>query len=227
MIASIALVAIGFGLATISGIKGLGYNHTIVETMQLEQKYKAKFNQLSESRIDSTTSTSNMQHIVQAVEKIENKYLVDPESMFALISRDMSIFSDIRVKKIDWFVSNISSSLNRDEVVWGKAKKRDQRKSEKRNKNLPKPKKGFFEIANIDGEFLNFDGNFRYALSAVDDLEKSMSESGNYYSVEVTKRPLDIEPENRLSGDVGAVRGSRQVKAEIGLRLVREVKRDE
>jgi hypothetical protein len=43
----------------------------------------------------------------------------------------------------------------------------------------------------------------------------------------VTKRPLDIEPENRLSGDAGAVRSSRQVKAEIGLRLVREVNRDE
>jgi len=225
--ASLALVAVGIGLATTSGVKGLLYDSTIVETVQIEQKYKAKFNQLSESRIDSTTSTSNMQHIVQAVEKIENKFLIDPESMFALISRDMSIFSDIRVKKIDWFVSNISSSLKHDEVVWGKAKKRKKRKSEKRDKNLPKPKKGFFEIANVDAEFLNFDGNFRYALSAVDDLEKSMSESGNYFSVQVTKRPLDIEPENRLSGNAGAVRDSRQVKAEIGLRLVREVKRDE
>ncbi len=226
-VASIALVAVGFGLATTSGVKGLGFHNTIVETTQLDQKYKAKFNQLSESRVDSTTSTSDMAHIVQAVEKIENKYLVDPESMFVLISRDMSIFSDIRVKKINWFVSNISSSLTTEEVVWEKAKKRSKRKIEKRKKNAPKAKKGFFEIASVEAEFLNFDGNYRYVLSAVDDLEKSMSESGNYFSVEVTKRPLDIEPEKRLSGDAGVLRGNLQIKAELGLRLVREVKRDE
>lgn len=222
---SIALIALGFGLATTSAVKGLLYSNTISETQLMEQKYKAKFNQLSETRIDSTTSTTSMQNVVQTVQTIEKKYLVDPEDMFALISRDMSIFSDIRVKKIDWFVSNYSNSLEPTDVVWGKARPRKNTKDDK--SKLPKPKKGFFEIATIEGEFLNFDGNFRYALSAVDDLEKSMVEAGNYFSVEVTKRPLDIESDNRLSGDAGASRGSNKAKAEVGLRLVREIKFNE
>ena len=53
-----------------------------------------------------------------------------------------------------------------------------------------------------------------------------MSESGKYYSVEIIKRPLDIEPENELSGDVGAGRDARQLRAEVGIRVVREVLRD-
>ena len=57
--------------------------------------------------------------------------------------------------------------------------------------------------------------------------EKSMSESGNYYSVEITKRPLDIESDNRLSGAAGATRNADQIKAVFGLRLAREVKLDE
>ena len=100
------------------------------------------------------------------------------------------------------------------------------RRDRNRDRSKPKPKKGFFEVANVEGEFLNFDGNFRYALSAVDDLEKAMAESGNYYSVEVYKRPLDIESDNRLSGDVGAGRGNRLVRAELGFRVVREIKQD-
>jgi hypothetical protein len=75
----------------------------------------------------------------------------------------------------------------------------------------------------VEGEFLNFDGNYRYALSAVDDLGKAMSDSGNYYSVEITKRPLDIESDNQLRGDVSVGRGTRLLKAEVGFRLVREV----
>jgi hypothetical protein len=69
--ASIALVALGVGIAMTSGVKGLLYNSTITETTLIEQKYKAKYNQLSENHIDSTTSTTNMQHIVQPVETLQ------------------------------------------------------------------------------------------------------------------------------------------------------------
>ena len=79
----------------------------------------------------------------------------------------------------------------------------------------------------MEGEFLNFDGNFRYALSAVDDLEKTMAESGKYYSVEITKRPLDIEPENSLMGDVGAGYNAGKLSAQVAFRVVREIVKDE
>ena len=224
--ASIALISVGIGMAVTSAVKGWLYHDTINETTLIEQKYKAKFNQLSETRIDSTTSTTSMQHIVQAVDTIQGRYLRDPEEMLAMVSNDISIFSDIRVKSLNWFVSNVSDSEEADEVVWGKAKVKRKRKVKKKDRNAPKPKKGYFEIVNVEGEFLNFDGNFRYALSAVDDLEKTMSESGKYYSVKITKRPLDIEPDNQLSGDAGAEHKDRQVRAEVGFRVVREVPED-
>ncbi len=220
--ASIALITIGLGMAMTSAVKGLLYHNTIGETTLIEQKYKAKYNQLSENRIDSTTSTTSMQNIVLTVDTVQKKYLRNPEEMLAQISNDVSIFPDIRIKKVDWFVSNYSDSEEPGEVVWGKPKKR-KRSTDKKNKNAPKPQKGYFEIARVEGEFLNFDGNYRYALSAVDDLEKTMSESGKYFSVEITKRPLDVESDNRLSGDAGASRSGRLAAAELGFRVVREV----
>jgi hypothetical protein len=225
--ASIALISVCMGIAVNSAVKGWLYHDTINETSLIEQKYKAKYNQLNETQIDSATSTASMQHIVQAVESIEGRYLHDPEEMLATVSNDISIFSDIRVKKLDWFVSNVSDSKKSEEVTWGKAKVRRKKKADKKDRNAPKPKKGYFEIVNVEGEFLNFDGNFRYALSAVDDLEKTMSESGKYYSVEITRRPLDIEPENSLSGDAGAGRKGNQVRANVAFRVVREVVKDE
>jgi len=218
--AAFALLAVGFGMAATSAVKGWLYQETIVETALIEQKYKAKFNQLSENRIDSTTSTTSMQHIVQTVDILRDQYLRDPEEMLAMISNDVSIFPDIRVKKIDWFVSNYSDSEDPKDVVWGKPKKITR--SSDRSK--PMPKKGYFEIALVEGEFLNFDGNFRYALSAVDDLEKTMAESGKYYSVEITRRPLDIESDNQLTGNVGVVGSQRRTStAEVAFRVVREV----
>jgi len=217
--ASVAMLAVGLGFAVSSAVNGWLYQETIVESALVEQKYKAKYNQLSENRIDSTTSTTSMQHIVQTVDTIESLYLHDPEEMMVLISNDVSIFPDIRVKNIDWFVSNYSASESAKDVNWDKA----PRPSRNVDRNKPQPKQGYFEIANVEGEFLNFDGNYRYALSAVDDLEKTMVESGKYYSVEITKRPLDIESDNQLSGSVGTGERSRDSVAELGFRVVREL----
>jgi len=224
--ASIALISIGIGMVVTGLVKGWLYQDTIDETTLIGQKYMAKFNQLNETLTDSTTSSGSMKNIVQTVETIRGEYLRDPEEMLALVSNDISIFPDLRVKKMDWFVSNISSSVSTEDVGWGNAKKRRTQTAKNQDRNAPEPKKGYFEIVNVEGEFLNFDGNFRYALSAVDDLEKTMSESGKYYSVEIIKRPLDIEPENALSGDAGAGRNSGKLRAEVGIRVVREVPRD-
>jgi hypothetical protein len=217
--AAIALLAVGFGMAATSAGKGWLYQQTVDETSLIEQKYKAKFDQLSQNRIDSTTSTTSMQHVVQTVDILRDKYLRDPEEMMAMISNDVSIFPDIRVKKMDWFVSNYSDSKGAKDVNWDRPPNINRSK----DKNKLKPKKGYFEIAQVEGEFLNFDGNYRYALSAVDDLEKTMVESGKYYSVEITRRPLDIESDNQLTGSVGVGRQQRTMNAELAFRVVREV----
>ena len=107
-----------------------------------------------------------------------------------------------------------------------KIKRQINRKKSNATSKL-KAKKGLFKIALVEGKFLNFNEDFRYALSAVDDLEKTMAESGNYFSVEITKRPLDIESDNRLSGDVSISGRGTTPEALVAFRVVREIKRDD
>ena len=225
-LATIGIMASGIGLASASLVKGLLYGQTVNDARLIEQKYQAKFNQLSENRIDSTTSTTGMQNIVQTVEAIEKRFLQDPEEMMALVSRDVSLFPDIRVSKMDWFLSDFSDTEDAESVGW--SNKQVKRKNNRRdNKKRQKRVKGFFEIALVEAEFVNFDGNYRYALSAVDDLEKTMQESGNYFYVEITKRPLDIESDNRLSGDASSKNIRNDKVAKLAFRLVRKVENSE
>ena len=69
-------------------------------------------------------------------------------------------------------------------------------------------------------------GDFRYALSVVDDLEKAMIESGEFVLVEVTKRPLDVESDNALSGNLGARGNGKGDQAVLEFKLIREVKKN-
>ncbi|MCP3688300.1 MAG: hypothetical protein GY784_07795 [Gammaproteobacteria bacterium] len=226
-VATVAFFAIGVGLLTTSLVRSWIYSNTIYESTLIEQKYRAKFNQLSETIIDSTTSTASMQHIVQTVENIEAKYLQEPEGMLSLISRDISLFSDIRVKNIEWFLSAVSNAETATDVSWDNRQAARQGSRSASNANQQKPVKGFFEVANVDAEFLNFNGNYRYVLSAVDDLEKAMMESGSYFHVEITKRPLDIESDNSLTGDAGVGKAIGDNRAELSFRVVREVETGE
>lgn len=218
---SIILIALGLGLFATSVVKAMLYQQTVNEMLLIEQKYNSKFNQLSESRSDSTTSTINMRDIVQTVETIEQNYQFRPNEMLELISQHISLFDSIRLKNLEWYVAKSESAKSAGEVIW---EIKDARKS--RRRNVSKGKKGLFEIAVIQGEFLDFDGNYRFALSALDDLEDAMRVSGSYDKVEIIKRPLDIESENMLSGDVSTDITSSINKAEFAIRVVREVNTD-
>ncbi len=224
--ASIALIAIGLGLTSTSMIGGWVYNNSITEMDLIEQKYESKFNQLNENTIESAISTATMRDIVEVVEIMQKRYLSDPQELLSLVSRDISLFSDIRIKKVEWFTSKHSDAETVDEVSWGKAGKKKKKKKTSTGKKTSNPK-GFYEIVTVEGEFLNFDGDFRYALSTVDDLETALIESGNYISVDIIKRPLDIEPENTLSGDVSVKTSFREPVAELAFRVVREVTFDD
>ena len=224
--ASIAFFSIGIGLASTSLVEGWVYNNTVTETNLIEQKYKSKYNQLSENIIDSTTSTKSMQNVVKLVGLMQKRYISDPEELLSMVSRDISLFPDIRVNNVEWFTSKFADAASASIVNWGKGKGKKKKKPVGNKKNFLA--NGFFEIAVVRGQILNFDGDYRYALSTIDDLETALNESGNYYLVEIIKRPLDIEPGNTLSGDFSASgRVTQKPVAELAFRVVREVTYDE
>jgi hypothetical protein len=219
---SIILIATSTGLFATSVVKGMLYSKTVNEMQLVEQKYQSKFNQLSASRTDSSTSTTTMQAVVKTVEKIDKFYQARPEDLLVKISQHLSLFDLMRLKKLDWFISNSADAISISDVSWG-----GKNSGRGRNRSTAAVGKDLYEVAVISGEFLDFDGNYRYALSAVDDLEDAMKVSNDFDSVTVLKRPLDIESNNRLSGDVSSDIKRSENKAEFSIRVVRKVITDE
>ncbi len=219
----IILIASSIGLFAKSAATGMLYSKTVNEMRLVEQKYQSKFNQLLASRTDSNTSTTTMQAVVKTVEKIEKFYQARPRDLLVKISRHLSLFDSIRLKSLDWFISDSADAKFSKDVSWGGQKK------PKRGRRQASSVAGkeLYEVAVFSGEFLEFDGNYRYALSAVDDLEDAMRVSNDFDSVTVLKRPLDIESNNRLSGDISSNIARNENKAEFSIRVVRKVKTDE
>ncbi len=220
----VALVTVALGLLGGSLIKGWLYDDSVEEMKLLQQKYESKYKQLSSTRAGSEVSTAMMQNVVKTVERLEKTYQQRPQPMMILISQQISLYDSMRLTRYDWFLASSSDATGAQETGWGKAKQRNRRT--RRGRGQPGAQKGLFEIAVFSGQILDFDGNYRYALSAVADLEDAMRVSGWYDQVEVLKRPLDIESEKQLSGELGIDKRSQQGKAEFTIRVVRKVNTD-
>lgn len=219
-IISVALIAIALGVMATSIVKGFFYQESVKEMALLEQKYNSKYNQLNEQRVDSTTGTIKMKNVVQAVEKIEKSYLNSPYELMALVSQDIALFPDMRVNDLEWFLASSPTANKADEQV-----KKTTNRRRSRNRRTPNPGNKLFEIITIKGELINFEGDYRYALSVINDIEDTMKVTKKYHEVVITKRPLNIESNERLSGDVSnRLNKARSGKrAEFGFRVVREV----
>jgi len=139
----------------------------------------------------------------------------------AMVSQDISLFNEMRVNELDWILATDVAAINADEQKVKETKPRGRK-----SRNRSKRKNKLFEIVTVSGDLLNFDGDYRYALSLIDDVENTMTVSDKYDQVEVLKRPLNIESNESLSGDVNVKvnsRGALNKKAEFTIRVVREV----
>ena len=222
---AVSLIAVSFGLFLIFILSAIHYQDITDEMTVLEQKYRAKFNRLNEQKVDASTSTLNMKNVIQAVDKLNNHYLHTPAPMLAMVSQDISLFPDMRVTHVDWY---LASSMTADKADEQKKAAAPDRRS--RNRSATRSGEKLFEIVRVDGHLLNFDGDYRYALSQIDDMEDSMRVSKKYTQVEITRRPLNIESDETISGDAGRTlsRDSQSAKvAEFSFRLAREIKLNE
>jgi len=224
-VASVALIAISIGLLSLSIAKGVLYESSVKEMKLLTQKYGSKFNQLNEQKIDSDISTINMKNVVQTVDRLKKTYLRSPQQMMAMVSQDVALFPDMRVSSMEWI---LASSMDAEETdAQAEKVKKDQRRRRSRGRSSKQQK--LFEIVRVNGELLNFDGDYRYALSLVNDIEDTMKISNKYDRIEITQRPLNIDSDETLSGDVSIKvnkRSSGNKKANFSFRVVREVNLD-
>ncbi len=218
---AVSLLAISLGLLAIFLAKGFLYESSVKEMAQLEQKYKSKYTQLNEQKVDEDISTTNMKNVVQTVEKLKSTYLRSPRQMMAMVSQDIALFNEMRVNTLQWFIASSADATTADSQ---QAQKKPDRRSRRRRRANPAQNK-LYEILEVSGELLHFDGDYRYALSLINDFEDTMKVSNKYHLVEITERPLNIDSKESLTGDVSnkVNRKSTTKTANFSFRVVREV----
>ncbi len=216
-IVGIALFSIGMGMGMTHAIQGYLYQDHISELNSLTQQYDIQHKQLNEKTKTLPASTVNMKSAVKIAEIIKTYYKHSPKTFLTNISQDLMLFSDLRATNIDWFISDKIERKSLSEVAWGGKPTRSRRRVVQSNF------KGYYEILILDGEFLNFNGNYRYTLSVLSDFANLLKESGKYDTVEILSQPLNIGENATLKG--AAIEGKKTKKdtAKFKIKITKKV----
>jgi len=148
---------------------------------------------------------------------IKLNYSHSPEELLTNISQDLMLFADIRVTYINWFISNDKELTGATAVKWSGIKKK-RRRGQKRSKF-----KGHYEIVQLKGEFKNFNGNYRYALSVLSDFENLLKESGKYDEIKVLSKPLNVDADSTLKGSATVKKSIKNNKATFSIKIIKKV----
>lgn len=220
-IVGIIIFTVGLGFGMSSAIQGFLYQQNMSELESLQTQYDIQFRQLLEKTKSLPADTKSIQHAVNQAELIKKYYTRSPQEFLTAISQDLLLFADLRVGNLNWFISNDPRLKTKLEVTWGKSKKRKKRL--KRGEKRVKPINGYYEILVVEGDFVDFNGNYRYALSVIADFEDLLKESGKYDSVEILKRPLNIDTNTSLQGDASTKNSKTTFDAGFKIKLTKKV----
>lgn len=134
----------------------------------------------------TTVSAGDMKTAVTLMRQFD-KYFPPPEEILHDLSRVLDKFTRIRSDKIAWQTSGADAA----------------------------PSAYPAQIITLDGELLDFGGDYRSALAYLERFQQALAQHG--YAVTVQKMPLDISPKGSISNDLQT---SPEKLAQFTLKLV-------
>ena len=74
----------------------------------------------------------------------------------------------------------------------------------------------YYQIARLDGSLEPFDGDFRKAISTINDFSAVLRKEDSVHEVSIISLPLDVNPDTSLQGNTSTVKN----EAKFSLRIV-------
>ncbi|MGH8657791.1 MAG: hypothetical protein ACREV4_04730 [Gammaproteobacteria bacterium] len=188
-------------------VDGLSLRYRAVDARQKALFYQARFEEARKRLPPTAVAPSEIKAAIEMVDTLD-KRKATPFALMGAISAALASFPEVSIETLTW---EASSSPNKPT---GSAAGVTPAAA------APSPAGNYlyYQIATIEGEILPFDGDYRAALSLVDDFSAALRSSGQVVEVQIEQRPLDVSSEAMLSGDVGSE--GREKKARFALRII-------
>lgn len=204
---SIAAIIAGANLLIAANL-GQQLKATAAETQHQEQLY----DEVAQNFPKTSLPGSDLKIAIEMADKIRELNRT-PQRMMKAVSAAVDVQPEIMLNRMHWKLTEDPNA--RDEEEKGAA-------TNGNNQPIVPPvtPNGFYEIAFIDGEISNFNGDYRYALESVNRLVEGLKQNKSVEQVAIVQQPVNTSSLVNLQGSTLDEQAQQLPAAQFKIKLI-------
>lgn len=189
---------------------GLDHKQNVIQAETKSKFYNTRYQIAREGLPEVPVEPAGLKVAVELHDNLSN-YKSTPLQTIRLVSLGLNKFPTIKLNNFRWAASidpNLKVGSSRSAVNQGVVG----------FSNVNSDDLGYlyYQIANIDCDVAHFDGNYRQAISLINEFAEILREKGNVHDVSILTFPLDVRSTSIMQGNTE----SKQRDAKFSIRLV-------
>ncbi len=192
-------------------MRGLDLRESTLSAQRSSEFYEDRYQLAREGLPETPVEAADLKIAVELVDILES-YKTTPYEMIRLISMAMNRFPAIKMERFQW----ISGPDPNVRMNTAGRNTRNPRVMNYSNTATNSSEYNYYQIAVLEGELRPFDGNYRNAISLINEYADTLRGQANVYDVSILSLPLDISSEASMQGNTN----STQREARFSIRVV-------
>ena len=209
--ASAGLVAGGCILGGVAALEGVAVRDHARSLARQAANYDDRYREALATLPAAPAEPSELERVVAAVDTLRERR-TDPVDLLALIGDALAGFPNVRIEAVSWRLSG-DADAPAGEANDDRGEPRRAGEGSRRHAAI------LFQIARVSARIEPFDGDYRAAIDTVRRLAKALAVPSAVEHVRVLALPLDLSPEQTLTGDTETTAETAAFKVRVALRV--------
>jgi hypothetical protein len=216
LVCSAILIVASMAWSGLSFMQGVDLRQNSLSAQNKADFYQTRYELAREGLPQTPVEPAELQVAVDLVGELMG-YKTTPIEMVRLISFGMNRYSNIALNNFNWV-----SAVDPNEKIAMAQNAPNQGMIGYSDISNPEEDYKYFQIAFIEAEVNPFDGNYRNAISLINEYAETLRTQNNVYDVSILSLPLDVSSEASMAGNTNIT----QREARFSIRIVLGIKNE-
>jgi len=173
--------------------------------------YRERYNLAKERLPELPVEPRELETAVNIADRLKD-FRAMPLPLVQAFSSVLDEFPEMQVQSMEWV-----AALDPQASVRARDERNTDGAAEEENENIL-----YYQIAEVQGYISPFDGNYRRAITRINQMIEVLRSAKNVHSAKILSLPLDVSPESRLRGAADTVAGEAEFTVRIVLGIIDE-----
>lgn len=213
---SVLFMVASFVWSGFSFIQGIELRQNSLSAQNKADFYQTRYELAREGLPQTPVEPSELKVAVDLIGELRG-HKTTPIEIVRLISFGMNRYPNIALSNFNWL-----SAINPNEKIEMGQNAPNQGVIGYSDISNPEGDYKFFQIAFVEAEVSPFDGNYRNAISIINEYAETLRSQNNVYDVSILSLPLDVSSEASMAGNTNTT----QRDARFSIRIVLGIKNE-